>query len=62
MSTISRWALQVIALFLLGWVATVTANWSSSVASGTSNDRLAEVNIGALTTAKGSGLVQTRVQ
>ncbi|MBC3956195.1 MULTISPECIES: hypothetical protein [Pseudomonas] len=48
MSIITKWALQAVALFLLGWMATVTANWSNSVVSGTGNDRLAELNTAAL--------------
>ncbi|RML85655.1 hypothetical protein APX70_00223, partial [Pseudomonas syringae pv. maculicola] len=46
MSIITKWMLQTIALFMLGWMATVTASWSNNVASGTSNDRLAELSAG----------------
>ncbi len=49
MSIITKWALQAVALFVLGWMAAVTASWSNNVASGTGNDRLAELNSGVLT-------------
>ncbi|MBV1808112.1 hypothetical protein [Pseudomonas viridiflava] len=48
MSIISKWALQAVVLFLLGWMATLTTHWSHSVVSGTGSDRLAELNSGAL--------------
>ncbi|KPB95426.1 hypothetical protein ALQ72_01449 [Pseudomonas syringae pv. maculicola] len=48
MSIITKWMLQEIALFMLGWMATVTASWSNNVASGTGNDRLAELSAGVL--------------
>ncbi|KPY37395.1 MULTISPECIES: hypothetical protein [Pseudomonas syringae group] len=48
MSIISKWALQAVVLFLLGWMATVATHWSHSVVSGTGSDRLAELNSGAL--------------
>ncbi|WP_162850632.1 hypothetical protein [Pseudomonas viridiflava] len=46
MSIISKWALQAVVLFLLGWMATVATHWSHSVVSGTGSDRLAELNSG----------------
>ncbi|KPX28781.1 hypothetical protein ALP68_200106 [Pseudomonas ficuserectae] len=48
MSIITKWALQAVALFVLGWVATTTANWSNNTANGTGNDRLAELSAGVL--------------
>lgn len=48
MSIISKWALQAVVLFLLGWMATLTTHWSRSVVSGTGSDRLAEQSSGAL--------------
>ncbi|MFJ4144034.1 hypothetical protein [Pseudomonas sp. NPDC089734] len=48
MSIIAKWALQAVALFLFAWMATVAANWSSTIVSGTGNDRLAQLNEGVL--------------
>ncbi|KAA8694353.1 hypothetical protein RA263_03190 [Pseudomonas syringae pv. tagetis] len=48
MSIITKWALQAVALFVLGWVATTTANWSNTTANGTGSDRLAELSAGVL--------------
>ncbi|KAA8706208.1 MULTISPECIES: hypothetical protein [Pseudomonas syringae group] len=63
MSIITKWALQAVALFVLGWMAAVTASWSNNVASGTGNDRLAELNSGVLTTSAVAGLsAATRVE
>jgi len=57
MSIITKWAMQAVVLFLLGWAATVTANWSHDIVSGTGNDRLAELNTGALNS---STVLETR--
>ncbi|KPC31813.1 Uncharacterized protein ABJ99_1171 [Pseudomonas syringae pv. cilantro] len=63
MSIITKWALQAVALFVLGWMASVTASWSNNVASGTGSDRLAELNSGVLTTSAVASLsADTRVE
>ncbi|MCI3947131.1 putative membrane protein [Pseudomonas syringae] len=62
MSIITKWALQAVALVVLGWMATVTASWNSSVASGTGNDRLAELNAGVLSSPVVSSARSTSVQ
>lgn len=41
MSIIGKWALQGVVVFLFAWIATVAAQWSSSVVRSTSSDRLA---------------------
>jgi hypothetical protein len=41
MSIIGKWALQAVVVFLFAWLATVAAQWSSSVVKTTSSDRLA---------------------
>lgn len=41
MSVIGKWALQTIVVFLFAWLATVAAQWSSSIVKTTSSDRLA---------------------
>ncbi|WP_459748838.1 hypothetical protein [Pseudomonas sp. 3A(2025)] len=43
MATITKWALQIMALVLLAWLASVAGQWSSQVVNGTSNERLAQL-------------------
>ncbi|ORC61136.1 hypothetical protein BZK31_04020 [Pseudomonas floridensis] len=67
MSIITKWALQAVVLFLLGWMATVVAHWSSAVVSGTGSDRLAELSSGALSNpaalaSKDSGQARSDVE
>ncbi|GFM83329.1 hypothetical protein PSCICN_40210 [Pseudomonas cichorii] len=52
MSIIAKWALQVVALFLFGWMATVAAQWSSTIVSGTGSDRLAQLNVNGSVSGK----------
>ncbi|GGJ28852.1 hypothetical protein [Pseudomonas avellanae] len=56
MSIITKWMLQAIALFMLGWMATVTASWSNNVSSGTGNDRLGVLSSPAVTVATSRNL------
>ncbi|MBX8502107.1 hypothetical protein [Pseudomonas lijiangensis] len=55
MSIIAKWALQVVALFLLGWMATVVGQWSNTIVSGTGSDRLAQLNESGLLNGGVSG-------
>ncbi|SEJ11622.1 hypothetical protein [Pseudomonas sp. NFR16] len=50
MSVIGKWALQGVVVFLFAWMATVAAQWSSSVVRSTSSDRLAALNSVRLST------------
>lgn len=43
MSLIAKWTLQLVVVFLLGWIAAITASWSNSVVNGTGSDRLAQL-------------------
>lgn len=62
MSIITKWALQAVALIVLGWMATVTASWNSGVASGTGSDRLAELSVGVLSSTTVSTTRSATVQ
>ncbi|MCF5661457.1 hypothetical protein [Pseudomonas syringae] len=62
MSIITKWALQAVALFVLGWMGSVTASWSNTVATGTGSDRLAELSSGVLTTSAATVLSSTAPQ
>ena len=44
MSLIAKWALQLVAVFLFGWAATVAASWSSGIVNGDGSDRLAQLS------------------
>lgn len=43
MATITKWTLQLMALLLLAWLASVAGQWSTQVVNGTSSERLAQV-------------------
>jgi hypothetical protein len=49
-SVIGKWALQGVVVFLFAWIATVAAQWSSSVVKSTSSDRLAALSSVRLST------------
>ncbi|GFM73539.1 hypothetical protein [Pseudomonas capsici] len=55
MSIIAKWALQVVALFLFGWMATVVAQWSSTIVSGTGSERLAQLSESSLLSGAARG-------
>lgn len=44
MSVIEKWALQGLVVLLVAWIATYAAQWSSSIVSSTSSDRLAALS------------------
>ncbi|MFK3797712.1 MULTISPECIES: hypothetical protein [unclassified Pseudomonas] len=50
MSVIGKWALQGVVVFVFAWMATVAAQWSSSVVRSTSSDRLAALSSVRLST------------
>ncbi len=50
MSVIGKWALQAVVVFLFAWLATVTAQWGSSIVKTTGNDRLAVLSSVRLST------------
>ena len=41
MSTIAKWAMQGVALFLFAWMAAVAGQWNSAVVDQSSSERLA---------------------
>lgn len=43
MSTVAKWTLQLVVLFLFAWLASVAAQWSSKMVNGTSSERLAQI-------------------
>lgn len=43
MSTVAKWTLQLVVLFLFAWLASVAGQWSSKMVNGTSSERLAQV-------------------
>ncbi|WP_152035081.1 hypothetical protein [Pseudomonas ovata] len=43
MATLTRWTLQMTALLLLAWLASVVGQWSSQVVNGNSSERLAQL-------------------
>lgn len=43
MSTIARWAVQGVALFLFAWMAAVAGQWNSAVVDQSSSERLAQL-------------------
>lgn len=52
MSTVAKWTLQLVVLFLFAWLASVAGQWSSKMINGTSSERLAQLQSGpALVTA-----------
>ncbi|MCO8170232.1 hypothetical protein NJC40_20930 [Pseudomonas sp. 21LCFQ02] len=46
MSTVAKWTLQLVLLFLFAWLASVAGQWSSKVVNGTSSERLAQLQPG----------------
>lgn len=50
MSIIGKWALQATVVFLFAWLATVAAQWGSSIVKTTSSDRLAVLSSVRFTT------------
>ncbi len=45
MATIGKWALQLLVLFLFAWLASIVGHWSGQVVSGTSSERLAQLQV-----------------
>lgn len=43
MSTIAKWAMQGVALFLFAWMAAVAGQWNSVVVDQSSSERLAQL-------------------
>ncbi len=43
MSTIAKWAVQGVALFLFAWMAALAGQWSSAVVDQSSSDRLSQL-------------------
>ncbi|KQQ64914.1 hypothetical protein ASF84_25360 [Pseudomonas sp. Leaf127] len=43
MATLTKWTLQITALLLLAWLASVAGQWSSQVVNGNSSERLAQL-------------------
>lgn len=44
MSTVAKWTLQLVILFLFAWLASVAGQWSSKMVNGTSSERLAQLH------------------
>lgn len=60
MSVIGKWALQGVVVFVFAWMATLAAQWSTSVVRSTSSDRLASLGSVRLSTESGaSGINKT---
>jgi len=43
MSTIAKWAVQGVALFLFAWIAALAGQWNSAVVDQSSSDRLSQL-------------------
>lgn len=43
MTLIARWALQLTAVFVFGWIANVAAHWSGEIVTSNGSDRLAQL-------------------
>ena len=43
MSTIAKWAMQGVALFLFAWMAALAGQWNSAVVDQNSSERLAQL-------------------
>lgn len=53
-SVIGKWALQGVVVFVFAWMATLAAQWSTSVVRSTSSDRLASLGSVRLSTESGA--------
>ncbi|MBD8495184.1 hypothetical protein IFR09_21155 [Pseudomonas syringae] len=43
MTTLTKWTLQITALLVLGWLASIAGQWSRQVVNGNSSERLAQL-------------------
>ncbi|WP_434678129.1 hypothetical protein J3P77_18960 [Pseudomonas sp. R1-18] len=59
MSLIAKWALQLVAVFLFAWAATVAAQWSSGIVNGTGTERLAQLTQAQMTAVPGNSRLAT---
>ncbi|WP_177523091.1 hypothetical protein [Pseudomonas sp. v388] len=48
MSLIAKWALQLVAVFVVGWAAAVAASWSGGIVNGDGSERLAQLSEASL--------------